>query len=475
MKKLYSFFILSTFLMNAHSVLSQVVINEIDPVTQTVELKNIGETVVDVSGYFLCSFPTYNQMSNLTLVSGDLMMVGGSITVVSGHSMGTADDELGLYDDNTYTDPAAMMDYVEWGFHGHQRSGIAEMAFIWEDGDFIPAPGPGQSMAWDGTDDSPESWDSSADPTFGEENSGDDCIAQAGDISTTGATTLCVGDGSADEVEVTSTPAIGSNIAYVITDEDLNILDITPDATIDFDGAEPGVCLIWNIAYEDDFNGEVGMNVDELTGCFDLSNESIEVNRIMVDGAEIATDDDLTTVDVVVGDDLADVLVFENTSTSDEAYVYIITEEDGTILGSTESSNDFEGAEAGVCLVYGLSYAGELNLVVGENIDDVNAEDCYELSSNTITINREQFIGLSESIQQKIEVYPSSASRTINLSGTQGNFNVEFYTISGRLVETIVLQGSFNTINVSSFDEGIYIGRIAGKGYTKTFRFAKTI
>ncbi|WP_461443508.1 T9SS type A sorting domain-containing protein, partial [Maribacter sp.] len=48
---------------------------------------------------------------------------------------------------------------------------------------------------------------------------------------------------------------------------------------VDFDGAGAGTCLIWYLRYEDGLVGaEMGLNANDLMGCFDLSN-SVEVVR----------------------------------------------------------------------------------------------------------------------------------------------------------------------------------------------------
>jgi len=52
------------------------------------------------------------------------------------------------------------------------------------------------------------------------------------------------------------------------------ILGLPADPSdVDFDGAAPGTCLIWYIAYEDGLSGlMMGMNAADLDGCYSLSN-----------------------------------------------------------------------------------------------------------------------------------------------------------------------------------------------------------
>ncbi|MGB6150475.1 MAG: T9SS type A sorting domain-containing protein, partial [Pricia sp.] len=48
---------------------------------------------------------------------------------------------------------------------------------------------------------------------------------------------------------------------------------------VDFDGAGAGTCLIWHLRFEDGLQGaEMGLNANDLVGCYDLSNP-IEVVR----------------------------------------------------------------------------------------------------------------------------------------------------------------------------------------------------
>ncbi len=76
---------------------------------------------------------------------------------------------------------------------------------------------------------------------------------------------------------------MGTNSTFVITDDQGNILGLPPTLEavegVDFDGAGAGTCLIWYLRYEDGLVGaEMGLNANELMGCFDLSNP-IEVIR----------------------------------------------------------------------------------------------------------------------------------------------------------------------------------------------------
>jgi hypothetical protein len=262
---------------------SQIIINEFQPETNTIELKNIGNTTVDVSSYEACSFPEYNAMDELTLVSGTLLMAPGDITVVQGHAMGVADDELGLYTMPSYTNPDAMLDYVEWGSSGHQRSTVAVAAGIWNTNDFLEFfPLADETYMWDGLGDAPSNW--FADPdTFGAENEAPQEECAGGTVSTADGETavdVIVGDGTADVIEFEAEGGVGS-YSFVVTDNDGEILAVLEGNSNDFEGAGEGVCRLYGAGYFGGLSAAVGTDITAATAdsCFSLSSNFVEITR----------------------------------------------------------------------------------------------------------------------------------------------------------------------------------------------------
>ena len=203
---------------------------------------------------------------------------------------------------------------------------------------------------------------------------------------------FCV-DGEADFVSgITLTGNEGDNNAWIITDDQGNILGLPPmPGIVNFDEAGAGVCLIWNIAYQDGLTGlEAGANVADLDGCFDISN-SITVNRQEADGGTVTTIDGETTVIATVGDVVVEV---QHTTTATAlSYWYIITDADDNILEWQNSADgnvlDLSAAPAGECHIWGWSYQGLPDPVAGENISTLADDGCEDISDNSITVLRE--------------------------------------------------------------------------------------
>ncbi len=246
-----------------------------------------------------------------------------------------------------------------------------------------------------------------------------------GTVSTTDdetAITTITGDGIADVISFKNTSQSTANYSYLITDE-AGVILTTESSSHDFEGAAAGICRVYGISYEGSLSVN-GKNINDAglaTGSFDISTNSITVTRedqtvdptctdgiqngdetgidcggsscpacpVEVDGGTVSTTDDETAITTITGDGIADVISFKNTSQSTANYSYLITDEAGVILATESSSHDFEGAAAGICRVYGISYEGSLS-VDGKNINDAGlATGNFDISTNSITVTRE--------------------------------------------------------------------------------------
>lgn len=135
-----------------------------------------------------------------------------------------------------------------------------------------------------------------------------------------------------------------------------------------------------------------------------------------VDGGTVSFPDGNTETTIIV-DGNADMLSFNSTvNPSGHSFTYVVTDADNMILGIPPGNEvDFDPAGLGSCLVYGLSYSGNLNIAMGDNLmggQDLST-DCFDLSSNKLVVNRVDG-GMLDA-----RFFVSS-----NTSGTLGIFNV---------------------------------------------------
>jgi hypothetical protein len=144
---------LTLLFLSSISVQAQIVINELDISSQQVEIKNQGTSTVNITGYRLCNFPSYPTLSSSLVISGSLSIPAGGLVLINGTglNLNAADDELGIYlPTGSFSDPLALVDYIEWGFSPHTRSATAVAAGTWTTGNFIPVPLAGNTINFDG-------------------------------------------------------------------------------------------------------------------------------------------------------------------------------------------------------------------------------------------------------------------------------------------------------------------------------------
>lgn len=272
--------------------------------------------------------------------------------------------------------------------------------------------------------------------------------------------TLCPGDGIADVVSFVGSGSL-PNIAYVITDENNVVLDISTESDIDFDGAGEGICRVYALSYGSEIGVAVGDDLDNLAleGCGGLSEEFITVNRQSVRAATVSTLDGADSAQTCPGDGVDDLIAFASQGGDAPNFTFVVTDDENNILGIPSGNEvNFEEAGQGNCRVWGLSYYGDIIANLGDNAATTNlASGCYALSNNFVTIFRE--VPQAGSITTE-----SGATSTVTCPG---DFIDDFVTFStqdnsgGTLVyvitdtSNVILNLSSNpTINFEGAGEG---------------------
>ena len=119
-----------------------------------VELHNPGQVAVDLSGWFLCHRFQYTVGGTLDEV---LIPAAGTVVVqVSGSELDAthadvlaewffpvadfSTGDMGLYESGAFHIPEEMVDFLEWDMPGQGREAEADLACLWDAGDFIPNP-----------------------------------------------------------------------------------------------------------------------------------------------------------------------------------------------------------------------------------------------------------------------------------------------------------------------------------------------
>ncbi|NND74328.1 MAG: hypothetical protein HKN44_04925 [Ilumatobacter sp.] len=100
-------------------------ITQIDFDAGTFTISNHGDDVVQLGDIWACNFPDCQNLLPGTVAGGQSEMLNNPIEVRA------EDGELALYRSDQFSDPDAMLSYVEWGSSGHSRSSVAVAAGLW--------------------------------------------------------------------------------------------------------------------------------------------------------------------------------------------------------------------------------------------------------------------------------------------------------------------------------------------------------
>jgi len=212
------------------------------------------------------------------------------------------------------------------------------------------------------------------------------------------STNVCVVDGASETLTFTTTSTTDAMYTYIITDNSNVILQVLDGDIFNFADLDNRANRIWGVSHTGTFLAEPGDNAATAalaSECYDLSDNFIAVTRKVVDGAMVTLESGATEANICGEAGGSDILMFENTSTSVESYIYLITDEGGNVLDLISGNTyDFDELDAAEVLVYGLSYSGSLEIAVGDNINDGNfSDECQDLSDNAVTISRKEIDG----------------------------------------------------------------------------------
>ena len=135
----------AAFLLLAMTASGNVVISEVDLANSRVELVNTGALAINITNYSWCNkvngepddYPVVssNTINEEFSTTPDLVLLPGEVLVfdLSSSFLPPSGGELGLYQRRSWTNRAAMIDYINWGASRGIRDTVADdPPAIWE-------------------------------------------------------------------------------------------------------------------------------------------------------------------------------------------------------------------------------------------------------------------------------------------------------------------------------------------------------
>lgn len=181
----------------------------------------------------------------------------------------------------------------------------------------------------------------------------------------------------------------GDEQRWVVTDITGTIRSISENGPIVIDSLGIGTWLIYRLSYDDSVEGLfVGDSIDDLGGCFDLSDPITRSIEQPLAGA-IATSDGDDRVTLCAGSARVEV-VSVGQAPSIPYYYIVATAADSILLVepviAPRQVLDLSSMPAGDCVVYGWSQTGVLQPQPGMLLSDLPDTDCSSLSDLSLVV-----------------------------------------------------------------------------------------
>ena len=270
-------------------------------------------------------------------------------------------------------------------------------------------------------------------------------------------------EGKPDTLNWTRKDAQGSQLIYLITDAFGNILRITEQAQLIFDEIQRDTVRIYSMAYTGTLTARTGLNVgrDALAeACFNLSTPITAVKTNLQGGLVRLSNGRNENLQCPTAG-ASSTLRFQRIGSLGEKFVYLITNNENKIIAATsQDSFNFGNLPGGTYRVWGLAYGGQLLAKAGQDaFNDLLADDCFGLSFNSITVNRQLPKGGSLTLLSggtKTYVCPSNQQKDSigwRLQGHQEGAIVYLITSADNTIRAITTETatSFDSLPVGSY------------------------
>lgn len=133
----------------------------------------------------------------------------------------------------------------------------------------------------------------------------------------------------------------------------------------------------------------------------------------------------------------------------------------GTVLGGQTLNTRL--------ITFGMNF-GALCRLNGANITPAN----YTLWKNAVNILGGNIpVGLDKTATMGMDVYPNPTSDFINLRGLSVKATVKLYSLTGQLMSTRKAEGEHMTLNLTSYDAGVYLLQVESAGSKQTIKVIK--
>lgn len=279
---------------------------------------------------------------------------------------------------------------------------------------------------------------------------------------------LCLNNDASDLLQAEVTGNTGENSAFVLHDEDLNIVKAKFNGLFNLDGIAPGEYFVSHVAYSSIDDTSID-NLNDLSGCFAISN-SFPVTTFKALAGTISTSDPLN----YCTDDLPASISFTQSGNSGPNQGFVRLNSSNQIQEvNTDGTFDLTGLTPDTYKVAAVSTDENIDI---ESVDPTNLPDCFNYS-NLINFT------ISACGQANLESSPNpviDVSTVTFFIAEPSNVQLEVFDLTGKRIALIYTgaveaQTSMNfQFDTSDLPSGVYIYKLTGEHGVKSIKFLKS-
>lgn len=294
--------------------------------------------------------------------------------------------------------------------------------------------------------------------------------SDGGNIAISGSTSnisICQSDLS-KPLQLTNTSiAEDDKYIYLIADKQQKLMATSSTNNLNLSDFNGGIYSIYGLSYSGDFNlktGEIIPQNNISSGCESWSKNKITVEIISTSIGKISFVGEKDNVQVCAKKNIQSLRLNPIVSSVDKK-TFLLTNVNGKILAIFNNNQlpNIDNINDLVLRIYGLGYNGTLNARVDSSILGNNlSSGCFQLSSNFLTINRNNisggFITLSNNQNQQ-QICPSDSAAnklTFKNIAAQGQKFIYLITNVNNIIVDTTSQNSYHFIKQDIGDYRVY-------------------
>ena len=241
-------------------------------------------------------------------------------------------------------------------------------------------------------------------------------------------TNICLSPTSNYNVQAVRVNSLGEKYIYLLTNVRGEIINTSISGQFSINNLNTGQYSISGLSYTGSLSFGTGSRMDTTifsNECYSLSENTLNFQKTITDGAMISFDDGQSAVNTCKG--LKNkTFELKNNALITQKYAYALTNESGKII-QIEKGNTLQLNDSSLLVYYlrGIAYSGELTLKLGDNINGTFlSTGCHSLSKNRLTISFDDINAGTITVEKVVYCISPNEVKSIpvNITGAAGKY-----------------------------------------------------